>query len=198
MVVFFPTAPRHATSVFLTFRVSHCIKLPGSPDGSPPQLLMGFTTCKCYWLWNFLLLWVKYPSKIGILIVSKMKFGEIWDFLCYECHVILAKGTRFRPKSYVIVYIYIYIYFRWRTYWIRAPPTQDARQCCSYTFLGSGSLWFLRLFLGGAYIQYMIYYSSDKAYLTLRIILPHPPHHHQLFHHRPPTYASYSPNVLPN
>ena len=34
--------------------------------------------------------------------------------------------------------------------------------------------------------------------LTLRLILPSPPHHHQLFHHRPPTYASYSPNVLKN
>ena len=41
-------------------------------------------------------------------------------------------------------------------------------------------------------------YSSDKPCLTLHLILPHPPHHHQLFHHRPPTYASYSPNVLPN
>ena len=61
--------------------------------------------------------------------------------------------------------------------------------------------------------------SSGEAYPTLRIILPLPPHHHQLFHphpphhqlfhhlpphhhqlfhHRPPTYASYSPHVLPN
>ena len=38
---------------------------------------------------------------------------------------------------------------------------------------------------------------SEWAMLTLRLILPSPPHH-QLFHHRPPTYASYSPNVLPN
>ena len=28
--------------------------------------------------------------------------------------------------------------------------------------------------------------SSDEAYPTLRIILPLPPHHHQLFHHHPP------------
>ena len=126
---------------------------------------------------------------------------EIWrdlgfSLLWVPCYF----GKGYTISAEIICYcIHIYIYFRWRTYWIRAPPTQDARQCCSYiTFLGSGSLWFLRLFLGGAYIQYMIYYSSDKAYLTLRIILPHPPHHHQLFHHRPPTYASYSPNVLPN
>ena len=45
---------------------------------------------------------------------------------------------------------------------------------------------------------YIDIYSSDEAYPTLRIILPLPPHHHQLFHHRPPTYASYSPDVLPN
>ena len=32
-------------------------------------------------------------------------------------------------------------------------------------------------------------YSSEWAMLTLRLILPSPPHHHQLFHHRPPTYA---------
>ena len=31
-----------------------------------------------------------------------------------------------------------------------------------------------------------ISYSSDEAYPTLRIILPLPPHHHQLFHHHPP------------
>ena len=43
-----------------------------------------------------------------------------------------------------------------------------------------------------------IYQSRQWPYPTLRINLPHPPHHHQLFPHRPPTYASYSPHVLPN
>ena len=34
--------------------------------------------------------------------------------------------------------------------------------------------------------QRLVYISSDEAYPTLRIILPLPPHHHQLFHHHPP------------
>ena len=107
----FPTAPRRATSVFLTFRVSHCIKLPGSPDGSfsTPTFDGRKTTCKCYLLWNCLFLMSKVPIKMGILMVSKMKFGKIWDFLCYECYVSLAEDTRFRTKWYVIVYIYIHI-----------------------------------------------------------------------------------------
>ena len=46
--------------------------------------------------------------------------------------------------------------------------------------------------------KYVMNRSSDKPCLTLRIIHHLPPHPHQLFHHRPPTYASYSPNVLPN
>lgn len=136
----FPTAPRRATSVFLTFRVSHCIKLPGSPDRchggkmDHPIFDGRKTTCKCYWFWNFLFLMSKVPIKMGILMVSKIKFGEIWDFLCYECYLSLAEDTRFRTKLYVIVCIYIYIYI------LDPPPTQDARQCCSYiAFLGSGS-----------------------------------------------------------
>lgn len=112
----FPTAPRRATSVFLTFRVSHCIKLPGSPDRchggkmDHPIFDGRKTTCKCYWFWNFLFLMSKVPIKMGILMVSKIKFGEIWDFLCYECYLSLAEDTRFRTKLYVIVCIYIYIH----------------------------------------------------------------------------------------
>ncbi len=51
---------------------------------------------------------------------------------------------------------------------------------------------------GGFDRLYWLGYSRQWPCSTLRIILPHPPHHHQLFHHRPPTYASYSPHVLPN
>ena len=118
----FPTAPRRATSVFLTFRVSHCIKLPGSPyrchGGKMDHPIFDGrkTTCKCYWFWNFLFLMSKVPIKMGILMVSKIKFGEIWDFLCYECYLSLAEDTRSRTKLYVIVCIYIY------TYWIRPLP----------------------------------------------------------------------------
>ena len=39
--------------------------------------------------------------------------------------------------------------------------------------------------------------SRDRPCLTLRIILlPHPPHHHQLFHHRPPNICFLLPKCL--
>ena len=63
MVVFFPTAPRHATSVFLTFRVSHCIKLPGSPDGSPPQLFDGIYDMQMLLVMEFSIAMSKVPIK---------------------------------------------------------------------------------------------------------------------------------------
>ena len=41
-----------------------------------------------------------------------------------------------------------------------------------------------------------IYYSRWKVVLTLHLILPHPPHHHQLFHHRPPNICFLLPKCL--
>lgn len=168
--IFEPTAPRRATSVFLTFRVSHCIKLPGSPDRchggkmDHPIFDGRKTTCKCYWFWNFLFLMSKVPIKMGILMVSKIKFGEIWDFLCYECYLSLAEDTRFRTKLYVIVCIYIYI--------LDPPPTQDARQCCSYiAFLGSGSPIILATVTGwGVHPIYDILYIYIQSYQINRLI----------------------------